>query len=523
MRVKVFLEVPLCLLLCLFYMTGAIANAAVNTDDSTGGSAGESAGEDDFECRFSLSDGEASLRVFTLSAEVYACMKQSGFRDVKLVNSLNQPVPFTRFSQDVESKEQIEKTLLFYQEPELTAFKTKDQIRRLSTLAGVSAQRDTSREWNIKNTFYSAILVDVSEDDVLRELRIDMDVNAPAIAATVVVERSNDLTNWTTVASPKKIVFVDNGVEKLRDGRIVVHRNVRGKYLRIAVLSNLKNVTKNIASVTAKYEIIKSAKPVLQWQRAVLQPLDETRSEWMAVLPSYLPVSSMRMSPAKDIVYYQGRFFSDKRQPLTNVHSTLKQEGKKKLKRVIKQVVQPRTYTEKLSKNSQKWRYVSQFSKHFSQSGNQEKSGASDPAIVSFPVKHSRHWKFIFEQPVSLNESQIPIVDFGWQADELVFLAQGEPPFRLLVVSDNKKVVNSVSFPLEVLQVSSQNEPRQLERVEIKRIPILNSIENVKEMAAQIGTKKTPWLTIFLWLVLLIGISLMGFMAYQLAKKMKQG
>jgi hypothetical protein len=522
MRVKVFLEVPLCLLLCLFYMTSAIANTAVNTGDSAGKSAGESAGEDDFECRFSLSDGEASLRVFTLSAEVYACMKQSGFRDVKLVNSLNQPVPFTRFSQDVESKEQIEKTLPFYQEPELTAFKTKDQIRRLSTLAGVSAQRDSSREWNIKNTFYSAILVDVSEDDVLRGLRINMDVNAPAIAATVVVERSNDLTTWTTVASPKKIVFVDNGVEKLRDGRIVVHRNVRGKYLRIAVLSNLKNVTKNISSVTTKYESIKTAASTLQWQRAMLQLVDEKNPVWVAALPSYLPVSSMRMSPAKDIVYYQGRLFADTRLSMSSTKQSLRREGKKKLKRVVKQVFQPRADDNGLLKGVPQWHHVSQFSPHFSQ----EHTAAPEATIISFPREDSRHWLMMFDQPASLNENQLPIIDFGWQADKLVFLAQGEPPFTLLVGRENKSDINNrvdaVAFPFDVLRPTSQNERVQPERVDITRISTPSTIDSAKAMKTQVDAEKIPWLTILLWLVLLAGISVMGFMAYQLAKKMKQ-
>jgi hypothetical protein len=438
----------------------------------------------------------------------------------------------------VQRKKQIEKTLSFYQEPELTAFKTKDQIRRLSTLAGVSAKRDSDQTWNIKNTFYSAILVDVAEDDMLSELVIDINMTAPAMTAMVVVERSEDLTTWTTVASPKKIIFVDNGVEKLRDGRIFVRRNVRGKYLRIAVLSNLKKVTKTIASVTAKYESIETTSPILQWQRAILQPIDEKRSEWVAILPSYLPISSMRMSPASDIVYYQGRLFSDRRLPLNSASQSLKQEGKQKLKRVIKQLVQPQTDAEKYSKDSSQqnfdqyfdrhyqWHYVSQFSQHFSQQPSQslseENTPASAAAMISFPTKNSRHWKLRFDQPASLNESRLPIVDFGWQADELVFLAQGEPPFTLLVGSEDEKNndsrLHSVAFPVEVLRPTGQNQPVQPERVGIKQVPTADTIDSTKEIDAE----KTPWSKILLWLVLVDGIFVMGFMVYKLMKKMKQ-
>jgi hypothetical protein len=503
--------------LLVFHMNNVIAGAVANISDSA------YVENSEFSCQFSLGKGETSLRVFTLSPEVYACMKQSEFRDVRLVNSLNQPVPFTRFSQDVRRKKQGEKTLTFYQEPELTAFKTKDQIRRLSTLAGVSARRDNSRVWDAKNALYSAILVDVpksfSADEVLSELLIDMNITAPATAAMVVVERSNDLTTWTTVASPKKIIFVDNGVKKLRDGRIVINRNVQGRYLRIAVLSNLQNATKNIASVTAIYETLETISPTLQWQGAVLQPLDKQTSEWVATLPSYLPVSAMRMRSAEGIVYYQGRFFSDKRVSLVNAHRSLKREGKKKLTRVIKQAVQPRKNLETPLKKSQKWQYVDTFSEYFSQDSAQEKADVSAAAIISFPIKNSRHWKLKFDQPASLNQNQLPIIDFGWQAETLVFLAQGESPFTLLVGSENSQgVMNPISFPSDVLRPANQREPAQPERVDIKRISTPDVMNSVKKIEAE----KIPWLTMLLWLILLAGIALMGFMSYQLAKKMKQ-
>jgi len=105
---------------------------------------------------------------------------------------------------------------------------------------------------------------------------------------------------------------------------------------------------------------------------------------------------------------------------------------------------------------------------------------------------------------------QLPIVEFGWIADQLVFIAQGKGPFTLLANSDevNKQPV----FPVHLLGGGTQPES-----VALSSIPVLaNAVVNEKVIERQ-----AVWVNILLWVVLLIGILIVGLMVCQLAKKMK--
>ena len=72
--------------------------------------------QSDFECSFPISEGSQSIRMFTLSAEAYACFKQINYRDLTLVNGLDQGIPFRLIHPAARtSQTKLQKALSIYQ------------------------------------------------------------------------------------------------------------------------------------------------------------------------------------------------------------------------------------------------------------------------------------------------------------------------------------------------------------------------------------------------------------------------
>ena len=80
----------------------------------------------DFECSFPISEGSRSIRMFTLNAEAYACFQQINYRDLALVNGLNQSIPFRLIHPVAKtSQTKFQQALSIYQEPVPSSYKTK--------------------------------------------------------------------------------------------------------------------------------------------------------------------------------------------------------------------------------------------------------------------------------------------------------------------------------------------------------------------------------------------------------------
>jgi hypothetical protein len=121
-----------------------------------------------------------------------------------------------------------------------------------------------------------------------------------------------------------------------------------------------------------------------------------------------------------------------------------------------------------------------------------------------------RFWRVEWVTPQALQ----PTVDIGWRPEELLFLLQGEPPFRLAY---GLAGIAGVAWPIDDL--AERFGARPLSQIDTLPQATLGEVE-VLGGAASLQEPPTPvnWTTLTLWLVLLAGVSLVGALAYRLVR-----
>ena len=467
----------------------------------------------DFECSFPITAGRQSVQTFTLTEDVYKCLKYSGHKDMVVVNSEQQTVPF-RVSVPAQKREVSTHTkdITFYQEPAAASYKTGDQIRRVADLTGVVSGNESDTQWQDKNTFYSSLILEQQKsDDVLKSITIHKKVGATPVSATVIIESSDDLQRWTTLHNPMHILYLPGTNNNLQSNVLKITTSRAAKYLRLATLSNIENFTAEITSITGEYEAsIYRTAPLLWSSVGALHPIDEAGA-WLMPLGDLRPVSHIRFSLAENIVFYQGAIYT---QPHMNpdVQENQRQarrDAKRKIKSLIKNTVHDPHVPRSSAENP--WRYVTRFTQYEIYTGT-DSIASSDIRIT--PIQ-SKNWKFVFQQPRIMAATQLPKIEIGWRPSQVTFIAQGAGPFQLL--AGNSEVPKKQAFPSQLLSLNQD--------IEIVELLSPSSSSDVESTPTSGLAEPTLFNRnkILLWLILLIGVVLMATMAYQLSKKMKAG
>lgn len=467
----------------------------------------------DFSCSFSVTEGQQSIRTFTLTADVYKCLKYNGHNDLVVVNAERQVVPFRIDAPTSKRNVSInKKDLRFYREPDASSYKTGDQIRRIASLTGVSSGNETDAQWFTKNTFYSSIIMEQQEsNDLLKKVTINIKPSDLPVSATVILESSDDLQHWVTLRSPYNLLYLPGMNNKLRNNALTITTISHGKYLRLASLSNIENFTAYITRVEGEYERSRYKAALLKWFSAgSLQRLKE-KNTWKLSLPDRRPITRIRFRPADNIVFYQGEIYSKPNlNPDTEIRTAqVRRDAHKKIKTLIKNTLHdphiPRTSP------VNPWRYLTSFSQY------RIKVGAdilTSPEIRISPTQ-SNQWKFHFRQPQDTIASQLPLLELGWTPSRITFVAQGAGPFELLAGSTT--IPAKQTFPDQFTSLNNKAETVEL--------LISSSMTNVAPSSdgKPVTASSFKLNEMLLWIILLLGVALMVLMAYQLSKKMKSG
>ncbi len=472
---------------------------------------GYAAEQNGFECSFRLSQGQTSVRYFSLTPEVYRCIKHLNHRDLSIVNSNHQPVPFKlSYAGTTVDKKSHNRTMTFYQEPSASAYKTGDQIRRIAQLTGTRSGNETDTQWQNKNIYYSSIIIEQQQDsNQLQSITINIDDGYDAVNATVVLESSNDLQNWTTTLAPHHLLFLNGENKTLTNNKLKLASYRRAKYFRLAVLSNIEKFTQKISAIEGAYQKIKYKAPELSWFKPSRFSPQAEANEWVVDLPDLIPVTRMRFTLADDIVFYQGSIYME---PYINPDveqssRKLRDEGRKKLKNLLKKGISSSSPSKAGAKS---WRYISGFNQYRIKTEN----GSLRSSDISLNRVQSERYLLKFSQPQNLQQNQMPLLELGWQPPVITFIAQGSGPFYLL--AGNAQIPQKISFPAQISSLDKNTELVNL--IETNTI----SNESPASSDEQAMNTQTNWGKILLWIVLLLGVAIMSFMAYQLARKMRE-
>lgn len=465
----------------------------------------------EFSCSFPVTEGQQSIRTFTLTEDVYKCLKFNDHNDLVVVNAERQTVPFIIDTRTSKRNISInKKDFSFYREPDASSYKTGDQIRRIASLTGISSGNETDAQWFAKNTFYSSIIMEQKEsNDLLKKITINIKPSELPVSATVIIESSDDLQHWVTLRSPYNVLYLPGVDKKLRNNVLAITTVGQAKYLRLATLSNIEDFTARITRIEGEYERSSYKPAPLKWFSVGPLQMFEEENIWKIFLPDRRPITHIRFMPANNIVYYQGEIYSKPHlnPDLEMKAAQLRRNAHKKIKTLIKNTVHDPHVPRTSPVNS--WNYLTRFSQY----RIEVDADTLTSAEIRISPTQSNQWKFHFRQPQNITESQLPLVELGWIPSQITFVAQGAGPFMLLAGSST--IPKRQAFPE---QFTSLN--KEAENVELFKMGSMTNEELLSD-------KKTVTASSYklnealLWVVLLLGVALMVLMAYQLSKKIK--
>ena len=131
---------------------------------------------------------------------------------------------------------------------------------------------------------------------------------------------------------------------------------------------------------------------------------------------------------------------------------------------------------------------------------------SSDP--VAYTVR-DRYWRV----EIVGDDRATPALKIGWLPDELIFLKQGDPPY---VLAYGQADFTGRQWPMGGLLARLDKD------VEIQTVPLAGlSAANVLGGPGRLEPAPEPvdWQTVLLWVVLVIGVTFVGFLAFRLARQ----
>ncbi len=449
-----------------------------------------------YQCQFAISQGQQALRELVLNDAVFNCLQQDSFQDLAVVNSLKQRVPLAIKPQRDEVRVTTQ-VLPFYQEPQQANFNDVSQINKIlqATDTDITELKiDTN-----KQAYYSSMIVDLS---AIQGALVDFQLQVPsqqAYNAAVIIEVSDSLNAWRTISKQQYLQLV-NSQSTLNKSRFTLP-NYRGeKYMRLSFISSQADFYHQVQAVIANVsERVKVANQ--QWQKVTTKELNLLTQRWQYRWQGNYPINKLRFSPNSGIRLYSGTIYTKVKTATNNIDVDKSERLRDKLKAPFK-----KTDTHSAEHNEQ-WRYNSAFSQSWL-----EQSTLSSQSEKTIDLHGVQQIEIQFINPANIIPSQLPALEIGWREVKLVFLAQGQGPYTLLVGNADNKVhqqestVNTLfATPAQTVSLSPQNSAPTPVKV----------LDDTADPQSSIATY-------LLWLVLFIVFIVLILMVSRLSKSMSK-
>ena len=425
---------------------------------------------DDFAYSTVLSEAKTSLREVEIPKTLYEKMQRRDYGDLRVFSADGQIVPhqFSQSSSRVDSKQ--ETPLVFY------PF-SKEQAANPGKIQVIINQKAGEQHLQInqhlankptKTNEYQYILINKSKNQKrgpeLCKLQLDWEQEKLSSIISFKLESSDQLQNWKTLSH--KLT-----VSKLNySGSQLLHNQVHfpctsQKYLRLTWLQPKQKI--HLVQINGIYT--QKGEQKIQWQSFGKPRYNDEEKGWLFESNIIAEISALAFIAPQDGLLYKGTLYSRDNEKAA-------------------------------------WRYRKEVSQYQLNMG--DTTLQSDP--VSIRPSNDRYWKLQIQTETHFTESQLPEIKAGWMPKKLYFLAQGSGPFTLAFGNHTIELDqrNSLSDLINSLKQSGAS---------IDRVSIDTVINNNKSFKVE---EKIPWKLILLWLVLILGTALMGFMAYRLFQQM---
>jgi hypothetical protein len=416
-------------------------------------------------------DGRAALYLVILSEDVYRHSARPDLSDVRVVNGLNEEVPFAirRPAQARAEPAAFDALPLF---PLRGADRAPSEALKFRLRAS-GASIDLEQPADQANASVTAYLVDIRGSQVpVTALRLTWMEGAADFSNRLRVEASDDLTHWQLVEQGFPIVNLHYAGQSFVRPELKL-RAQRSSFLRLSWVDAA------------------ASEPVLtavsgQRQISALEPPRQI-----------VAVAAAAASPPGDYEFDLGAHF-----PIDRLNLRLPETNT-----VVETqfLVRP--------DESKNWRAVGSARLYRLQTPGTDE--LSNPPL-SVTLNPERHWRAHITLAGGDVGSGIPTLEAGWLADELLFLARGPAPFQLLYGNASASPVPPSRLALDAGSLSTRDGPIEAHPAALGAARTLGGNARLKAGAPPIDLKR--WI---LWSVLVVGVCALGTMAWKLARGLR--
>ncbi len=430
---------------------------------------------DDFAYAIPVDVGsDGAIYEITLPVDFYRGVTRPDLGDAAMFNSHGEITPFALRNPAAEAAAPSPTASLpifpLQAEPNRKADALSLQIRRDSAGAIIAVNPDeTTAEPERK---IEAYLLDASAlKQPIQALELEWDPAPDGFVGKVSIDVSDDLDHWSTLVKNATIASLHYGDHSLVQRRIAL-RNAHSRYLRIQWPQTREEVRLTAATARLMEEAPEQPR---QWTTVGAAPKEDRPGEYYFDALGHMPFDRLQVRlPRKNMLVSIA------------IHS------------------RPNEKTE--------WRLRSSETVYNLRIGGED---FASPDIVLAASTPDRFWMLKVERNSWGMGESAPELLLGWIPQQIIFVAQGEGPFRLAYGSGRAGAAS-----LQNRDLLNRFAVRHKDRLVIEPARAGSPMILGGESKLRPPPPPIPWKQWVLWLTLLAGVLLLAWMAARLHKQM---
>jgi len=413
-------------------------------------------------------DTQDALYQVELPPALYRGVTRADLRDVRVFNGQGEVVPHAiRPPASSAAGKPSATALPFFplrggEKREIESVDVRVEKRGNGTIVNIRSGGNGATERNPVRGY----LLDASQtEQSLRALLFDWKMSPDGFAGKVRVDGSDDLSRWSVVAHDASLVSLEFGGHRLEQNRVEL-RPQKYKYLRISWPAGQKAI--ELTGVRGE-SVPGVVEPQRVWQSLAAPVPGKTPGEYEYDFGGHFVFDRMRVELPQANTLAQAQILAR-------------------------------------DKSADEWRPVTSALVYRLRRAEGE---VTSPEIA-MSGRGERHWLLRIDQKGGGIGAGTPLLHIGWLPQQLVFAARGEGPFQLAYGSHSAP---AAALPIASL-IPGYNTAKEL-KVASATLGDQILLGGAKRLSAPIDHRR--WA---LWASLILGVAVLGWMAYRLSRQM---
>ena len=418
--------------------------------------------------------GEGPIFEVTLPQKIYQGVTRTDLRDLRVFNGQGSVLPHA-LRQAAQTKQVLAPIALpvfpLYESKRADAASLSLHIQ--TDAKGAIVDVNTGREKRAQGEVQAYVIDASALTQIPGKLLLEWDAPEQGFAATVSVEYSQDLNHWQPLVAAT-VADIRYGGRALSQ-RVIDLPLVQARYLRLQWPANARDV--RIVSVRASFPDVLSQQP-RQWLRVPGQRVAESKpaaaaSRYEFDTSGFFPIDRLRVQLPQRNTFIEATLLS---------RASAQEPWRERYRGALYQL--------------------------------QMQGAMVENTLVQLPVSSDRYWRLEVNDSAGGLGGGVPDIEFAWVPQQLLFVARGAAPFTIAYGS--RRVITA---PVSVEPMFADIETRASQGL-IQRATVGGFVTLGGAQQLQLPPPPLPWKAWLLWAALVLGVLVLAFMVWRLAKQM---